>query len=171
MKKSVVKKVLVCVNGTAESIHAAMYAILFARQIGAAVKALYIVDTATIKFLLNSRFLAPDEKVLYEKKFNQDGQHYLEYVEGLARTKGIKIETQMREGSVCFEIVEEAEAWGADMVIVGGKKKQTLSKQLSDNPRGTLKAWSTIGNQLMAYASCPVLVVNKEGMEETFKIS
>ena len=57
MKKSVVKKVLVCVNGTAESIHAAMYAILFARQIGAAVKALYIVDTATIKFLLRKFYI------------------------------------------------------------------------------------------------------------------
>ncbi|MCR5400860.1 MAG: universal stress protein [Treponema sp.] len=171
MGKSIVKKVLVCINGTSESIKAAMYTILFAKQIGCSVKALYVVDTATIKFLLNSRFLATDEKVLYEKKFNQDGKHYLEYVESLARTKGIKIESQMREGSVCYEIIEEAESWGADMIIVGGKKKQPLSKQLSDNPRGSIKAWSTIGNQLMAYASCPVLVVNREGIEETFKVS
>lgn len=171
MGKSLVKKILVCVNGTTESIRAAMYAILMAKQFGCALKAVYVVDTATMKFLLNSRFLAPDEKVLYEKKFRQDGTHYLEYVESLARVKGIKIDTEMREGSVCFEIVSVAEKYGADMILVGGKKHKDISDEIRDNPRGSLKAWSTTGNQLMDFAPCPVLVVNKDDMEAIFKVS
>ena len=169
MGKPLFKRILVCVNGTSESLKAVMYAILLSKQLSLSLKVVYVVDTATIKFLTNSKFFAPDERMEYEEKLNQDGKHILEYVKNLASMKGIEIETELLSGAVATEILNAAESFKADMIFLGGSKDSVhLLKQ--SNTQASRAKFNT-ANQIMQYSPCPVLVVNKKDMEDLFKIS
>lgn len=169
MGKPLFKRILVCVNGTSESLKAVMYAIVLSKQLSLSLKVVYVVDTATIKFLTNSKFFAPDERMEYEEKLNQDGKHILEYVKNLASMKGIEIETELLSGAVATEILNEAESFKADMIFLGGSKDSVhLLKQ--SNTQASRAKFNT-ANQIMQYSPCPVLVVNKKDMEDLFKIS
>lgn len=169
MGKPLFKRILVCVNGTSESLKAVMYAIVLSKQLSLSLKVVYVVDTATIKFLTNSKFFAPDERMEYEEKLNQDGNHILEYVKNLASMKGIEIETELLSGAVATEILNAAESFKADMIFLGGSKDSVhLLKQ--SNTQASRAKFNT-ANQIMQYSPCPVLVVNKKDMEDLFKIS
>lgn len=169
MGKPLFKRILVCVNGTSESLKAVMYAIVLSKQLSLSLKVIYVVDTATIKFLTNSKFFAPDERMEYEEKLNQDGKHILEYVKNLASMKGIEIETELLSGAVATEILNAAESFKADMIFLGGSKDNVhLLKQ--SNTQASRAKFNT-ANQIMQYSPCPVLVVNKKDMEDLFKIS
>ncbi len=169
MGKPLFKRILVCVNGTSESLKAVMYAIVLSKQLSLSLKVVYVVDTATIKFLTNSKFFAPDERMEYEGKLNQDGKHILEYVKNLASMKGIEIETELLSGAVATEILNAAESFKADMIFLGGSKDSVhLLKQ--SNTQASRAKFNT-ANQIMQYSPCPVLVVNKKDMEDLFKIS
>ena len=92
MGKPFLKKILVAINGTHSSVLAAMYGIILAKQYQLKMKVVFVVDTATIKYLINFKFLVSDEKDAYKNDLKKDGQNYLDYVVNLARTKGVKIE-------------------------------------------------------------------------------
>lgn len=56
MIKPLIQKIVVAVNGSDQSVHAAMYAILVAKQFNCALKAVYVVDTAALKQLTMTNF-------------------------------------------------------------------------------------------------------------------
>ena len=62
MIKPLIQKVVVAINGSEQSLHAAMYAILMAKQYKCSLKAVYVVDTAALKFLSMSRFFLKNER-------------------------------------------------------------------------------------------------------------
>ena len=66
MIKPLIQKVVVAINGSEQSLHAAMYAILMAKQYKCSLKAMYVVDTAALKFLSMSRFFLKNESQKYE---------------------------------------------------------------------------------------------------------
>ena len=98
-----------------------MYAVMLAKQYSLVLRAVYVVDTATIKFLTSSKFLVSEEKDSYETDLRRDGKTYLEYVKNLAKSKGMEIETELREGSVWAEIIKAADDFSADMILLGGR--------------------------------------------------
>ena len=81
MSKSFYKKIIVAINGSQSSIHAAMYAIMMAKSYNLALKVVYVVDTATIKYLTMNKFFITEEKEEFEKKLKIDGEHYLNSIE------------------------------------------------------------------------------------------
>ncbi len=169
MGKPLLKKILVGINGTAESMQAAMYAIVLAKQLGLSVKVVYVVDMATIKLLTNSKFFAPQEKTQYETSLAQDGNNILDYVKNLGLLKGVSVDTELLSGAVASEILGAAENFEADMIFVGGRRQSAHSLEQSENQ--ITRTQSTTANQLMQYAQCPVVVVNKKDMEALFKVS
>src|SRR5574344_844317 len=100
MSKSFYKKIIVAINGSQSSIHAAMYAIMMAKSYNLALKVVYVVDTATIKYLTMNKFFITEEKEEFEKKLKIDGEHYLNSIEMLSFSKGIKIEKELRCGGI-----------------------------------------------------------------------
>ena len=84
-KNPLLKKIIVAINGSESSVQAAMYAVMLAKQYSLALRAVYVVDTATIKFLTSSKFLVSEEKDSYETDLRRDGKTYLEYVKNLAK--------------------------------------------------------------------------------------
>ncbi|MBR1614261.1 MAG: universal stress protein, partial [Treponema sp.] len=78
MIKPLLRKLIVAVNGSEQSLSAAMYSIMLAMQYKCELKAVYVVDTATLKQLELSKFFVPDEVARYREKLHEDGQKYLD---------------------------------------------------------------------------------------------
>jgi hypothetical protein len=61
-----------------------MYGILLSKQYECDLKAVYVVDTSTLKQLTMSRIFYEEESRNYEKRLEDDGKRYLTYLEKLA---------------------------------------------------------------------------------------
>ena len=164
MAKNFFKKMIVAVNGHRSSVHSAMYAIMMARSYNISIKFIYVVDTATVKYLSMNKFLVADERFDYEERLKEDGERYLAYAQMLAGSKGIKCETELRNGAVFTEILRAADEYEADLIILGGYDKDEKQQGLKRN------VFSTDQNEVLAHSKCPVLVVQKPDIEKIFKI-
>ncbi len=167
MSKTLLKNIIVAVNGSQSSIQAAMYGILLAKQYHLSLKAVYVVDTATIKFLANSRFFVVEERVSYEESLCTDGGHYLEYVKNLAKTKGVTIETELRKGSVSAEVIAAADEYKADLILLGGRAEGGVAISGTGARRNVA---ATARLEIVETARRPVLVVHKPEIETLFKM-
>ena len=127
MIKPLFQKIVVAINGSEQSLHAAMYAILLAKQYKCSLKAVYVVDTAALKFLSMSKFFLKTESQKYEENLLNDGKKYLEQVVTFAKIKGVKVETELRKGSPWSEILHVADDFGADLILLGGKEHSASS--------------------------------------------
>ena len=163
---SLFKKVIVAVNGSEQSIHASMYSILMAKQLGCELKAVYVVDTATIRQLTLSKFLISDESNNYEKSLEEEGKKLLESVVQLSKQKGVKIQTELRKGAVWSELITCAEEYKADLIVLGGKEHDRVSVE------SVLKKdhVSATNFGIVGYAGCNVLIVREKDIEKRFKI-
>ena len=162
MAREFLKKIIVAVNGSESSMHAAMYGIMMAKSYGLKLKAVYVVDTATIKYLSMNKFLISEEKLDYETRLTSDGQDYLKYVEKLAQTKGLKIETELLSGGIYSELVRECDKYSADLLLLGGH----------ETPKGNVhqSSFSDASKQILISSHVPVLVVQKAEIENLFKV-
>lgn len=167
-KNPLLKKIIVAINGSESSVQAAMYAIMLAKQYSLALKAVYVADTDTVKFLTSSKLLVTEEKESYENDLKRDGKTYLEYVKNLAKSKGIEIETELRQGSVWAEIIKAADEVSADMILLGGHESKDRLKVIESRARRSVAA--TARSEIVNYAHCPVLVIHKPQIEALFKI-
>ena len=160
MIKPLFNSILVVINGSEASIQAAQYGILMARLYRCDMKAIYVVDTATLKELTISKFFVTEESLDYENSLTEDGKRYLSYVENLAKVKGIKIETELRKGSVWSEVVGYAEDTKTDLILLG----EHQHKEAKDSITSTYK-------EIISHASCSVLVVKQKNIEQLYKMA
>ena len=160
MIKPLFNSILVVINGSEASIQAAQYGILMARLYRCDMKAIYVVDTATLKELTISKFFVTEESLDYENSLTEDGKRYLSYVENLAKSKGIKIETELRKGSVWSEVVGYAEDTKTDLILLG----EHQHKEAKDSITSTYK-------EIISHASCSVLVVKQKNIEQLYKMA
>ena len=163
MSKSFFKKMIVAVNGHRSSIHSAMYAIMMARTYNISLKFVYVVDTATVKYLSMNKFLVSDERYDYEERLAEDGERYLAYAQMLAGSKGVKCETELRNGGVFTEILRAADEYEADLIILGGNEKDERH-QVKRN------VLSTDQSEVLAHSKVPVMIIQKPDIEKIFKI-
>ena len=167
MIKPLIKKVLVAVNGSQSSIRAAMYGIILAKQNHCAVKFVYVVDTATLKRLTIGKFLVQDESDGFEGALRSDGEKYLDYVTELAKRKGIKAEAELREGSVWVEVVQSADAFGANLILLGGHpSRYAVTGKVHDDST----VFSRTDKDIILNANCSTLVVYEPKVEELYKM-
>lgn len=167
-KNPLLKKIIVAINGSDSSMQAAMYGIMMAKQYSLALKVVYVVDTATLKFLTSSKFLVSEEEDSYEMDLRHDGNTYLEYVQNLAKSKGLEIQTELRSGSVWAEVIKAADEFSADMILIGVHESKDKLKAIETAPHRSVAA--TARSEIVTYAHCPVLVIHKPQLEALFKI-
>ena len=159
-----VKKILVAINGSDSSIRAAMYAIMLARTYKAELKFLYVIDSATIRYLGMNQILAKDEQVDYKVDLAYEGQNYLEYAVSLAASKGLIAQSELKDGTVVTEIIKAAKAYEADMIVIGAAGKKKGEQLIKRNVH------STHQNDIIENSKIPVLVVQQEDIETKFKV-
>ena len=114
-----IKKIMVYVDGTEESVTAAQYAICLASSSGAELIAHYVVNTRAVEDLLKARIFLKDEQVEYEHDMEADAERYLNYINELAIKKGVSVIKKRSRGSVHKEIVDSIEADDVDLLVIG----------------------------------------------------
>lgn len=163
MSESFYSKIVMAINGEINSIHAAMYAIMLAKSYNLKLKFVYVVDSATIRYLGNNQILIKSEQIEFENSLRIEGQGYLDYAKDLALSKGLEVETELRRGTVFAEILKCADEFEADLLILGGREKD------SKNRFAKVNVFTTQENEMLSNSKCPVLVVQKNNIEQQFR--
>ena len=159
------KKILVAINGSEGSIKAAMYAIMMARDYDLELKFVYVIDSATIRYLGINQILAKDEQTDYKVDLAYEGQNYLEYVSGLAAGKGVTASTELRDGTVVTEILDVAKKSGSDLIIIGSPKRKKEDRFVKRNVH------STHESDIIENSRIPILVVKPvDEIDAKFKV-
>ncbi len=114
-----IRKIMVYIDGTEQSITAAQYAICLASFSGAQLIAHYVVNTRAMEDLLRARIFLKDEQVEYEHDMETDAERYLNHVNELAVQKGVTIVKKQSKGSVHKEIVNAVVADEVDLLVIG----------------------------------------------------
>ncbi|MHC4433223.1 MAG: universal stress protein [Planctomycetota bacterium] len=114
-----IRKIMVYVDGTEQSITAAQYAICLASFSNAQLIAHYVVNTRAMEDLLRARIFLKDEQVEYEHDMEADAERYLNHVNELAVQKGVTIEKRHSKGNVHKEIVKAVAEDDVDLLVIG----------------------------------------------------
>ena len=91
-----------------------------------------------------------------------DGERYLQYVEDLAKSKGVKIETELKNGSVWSETIVAAEDMEADLILLGG---------FDPNMKDKKDMLSTTYKEILINAPCSVQVVREKMINQLYKLA
>lgn len=170
MIKPLFQNIVVAVNGSQSSIHAAMYGILMGKLYRSNVKFVYVVDTATVKRLTMSKFFIAEESSEFEHHLRYDGQKYLDYVMKLAASKNVKAECQLREGSVWLEVVNAASEYKAGLILLGGNGRAEALENHNESSFGR-GLFSSTDKEIICNSHCSVMVVHEPKIEQLFKLA
>ena len=149
MAKPPVNHILVLVDGTEASFHAADRAIELARALGARLTALAVVDTETLRQLLNVKILVDAEMGEFEKELEESARRQLAEVRERALNQKVVIEEVLITGSVETVVPKEVQDRGVDLIALGGFPSTKITRDLVARQR----------QQIIDRATCPVLVV------------
>ena len=116
---SPIKKILVNIDGTEQSITAAQYAIVLAKYLQAELNAIYVINTKALEDLVRAHIFLKEEQSEYERDLREDAIRYLKHVAQLGRKKGIEIKTHSAEGSGHKEILNFVKENEIDLLVVG----------------------------------------------------
>lgn len=162
MIKPLLQNILIMVNGTEASINAVKYAILLSKLYRCTVRAVYVVDTATIKQLTLNRIFIEEESREYEQSLEENGKRYLAYVEELGKAKDVKIEIELRRGSIWAEVIACAEEKRVDVILMGGYDSTTTDQK---------EIMSSSFKSILLNARCSVLVVKEKMIDQLYKLA
>ena len=157
--KPLIKKILVAISGSDSSINAAKYSIMLAKTFKYDLNILFVIDTSTLNELLISKIFIQEESLEYEKNLESNGHRYLNYVDELAKSKGVKINKIVKSGAVSTKILETAEEEDVDLIIMGGWELNRSKRDLITRAH----------MEVMMDAKKPVLIVKEEDIEIMFK--
>lgn len=146
------KNILVFIDSSESAMIAAMHAVLLSKETGAALTAVYVVDTKSVSELFKAHIFVDEEKELYEKDLEGDAQRYLRQVSRLASKKDVEVNTVTLEGSVAHEVRDYIKSGGFDLLVIGGVSeiRSRREEMLSESDR------------LLRTATCPVLLVRDD---------
>jgi nucleotide-binding universal stress UspA family protein len=157
--KPLISNIIAVITGSDASILAAKYAIVLSKLNKCRLTALYVVDTATIRQLTLSKIFIQEESQEYERSLESNGERYLSFVEELARTKGVKVEREIRKGAVYTEVLAAADEKKADLIVLGGWEKDRSARDIISHAH----------REIMVNAKCSVLLVKEPSIDQIFK--
>jgi len=118
-------KLLVAIDGSEISMNVLEQAIDMARGWKAELHAVYIIETG----LISSVPMDNTWEVIYSL-LEQEGGKVLDIAEKKAQDAGIQIRKHLISGHAGNEIINLAEAQGADLIIVGSRGKSQIDRLL-----------------------------------------
>lgn len=159
-----INKILVAVNGSQSAIEAAMYAIMMAKANNLSVKFVYVVDTSTVKYLGMNQAIKQNQADEFQKELTAEAEHHLEYVKGLAASKGLECEIQVRCGTVYAEINKAAAEFESDVIFVGADETNTKKSGL-----GGMNSRVKNLSDILTNAKLPVFVIRDKNIPSKFE--
>jgi nucleotide-binding universal stress UspA family protein len=149
MKMSSFNKILIPTDGSEYTKAAIEKGMSLAKQMGAEVTAMYIVDqTSFINFPMDSTIVSVYS--LLEK----EGKDAVDYVVSEGEKMGVKVSTIVDEGSPSRKIVEVSKDF--DLIVMGTLGRTGISKLLL----------GSVAERVVRFAKCPVLVIRSAVEEE-----
>jgi nucleotide-binding universal stress UspA family protein len=137
-----IKKILIATDGSDYTKEAVSYGLWLAKELGAEVTALYVIDqTSFVSFPMDSSIVS-----VYSLLENE-GKKAVEDVKAEGESNGVKVTPMVLEGSPTRKIVEVAADF--DLVVLGTLGRSALSKLFM----------GSVAERVTRYAPCPVLVV------------
>jgi nucleotide-binding universal stress UspA family protein len=142
-------KLLVYLDGSEDSVSAAMAAIVLATQLHAQLVAMYVVNTKALQDLVKMRIFLDSEQIEYQRDIEGDAVRYLQHVKKLGNQKGVDVETIQKSGAVSQEVKQYIAKNQVDMLVLGGLSEihSRRDELLSETDR------------MMRSATIPVFVV------------
>jgi len=121
-----VSKLLVATDGSDTAWKAVKYAVGFAKQIGASIALLSVIDKSalivqSIPVGMASNLIAPIDDYL-----QQAVEGYTQKAEKLCKKNGIKVKIVIRSGHPVEEIIKEAKRSKASIIVLGSHGKGML---------------------------------------------
>ncbi|MEJ2695505.1 MAG: universal stress protein [Candidatus Sulfobium sp.] len=148
-----ITKILVATDGSKTAVNAVKYAADLARQTGAGVVLLSVIDKNSVIAQSIPAFSTPThitESV--EDYMRRAAEAYLSAAEKLCRKKGVEAGSIIRSGHPVEEIVKEAGKSKADLIVIGSQGKSALESAVLG---------STTYGVIHSGTKTPVLVTKK----------
>jgi nucleotide-binding universal stress UspA family protein len=114
-----IERILVYLDGSEESITAAEYAVMLARQTDAHLYAAYVINTRALTELVRSRIFLEAEEREYARDLETDADRYLRHMEKAAEQKHVPVTLIRRSGNVHQEIVKLIDDERIDLLVLG----------------------------------------------------
>ena len=137
-------KILVPVDGSENSKRALTFAIKFAEKYSASITVAHVVYLA-VELITNT----PDLATTITRRFEEKGEKLLKDSLKQVQQQGIVGGTMLLRGHIGPEIVSYIEIEGFDMVVMGSRGLDALSRNL----RGS------ISDYVIDHAKCPVFII------------
>lgn len=121
-----ISKILVTTDGSKQARKAIEYAARFAKQTGATVTLISVIDKSSfvplsIPVTASAKLTEPIENYL-----KRAAESYIEEAEKIFRTGGVPVRKVIRSGHPVEEIIKEAEKSKVDLIIIGSRGKSAL---------------------------------------------
>jgi nucleotide-binding universal stress UspA family protein len=149
---SLIRNILVYIDGSESSITAAQYAICLAKTVSAKLFALYVVNTRALTDLVAARIFLKEEQDEFQVDLHQDAERYLNHVKNLGLKKGLEVQTLSLSGTVNQEIKNALAAHDIDLFVLG-ETAQVRSRR---------DEFYSEAERAMRGSTCSVLVVKDE---------
>jgi len=149
MAKPSIRHILVLVDGTEASYRAADAAIGLARDLGARLTAMAVVDTETLRQLLSVKILVDAEMGEFEKELEESSRRQLAEVADRAADRKVVADQALLTGNTETVVPREVQQREVDLINLGGFLSSKISRDLLARQR----------QQIIDRATCPVLVV------------
>jgi nucleotide-binding universal stress UspA family protein len=143
---------LLVVDGAQPSVAAAHFAVALAAQTGSSITAVYVVDTATMDYLLQMRIFVKEEREEFERELDGTGRRYLDFVATLAARREVALEPVLGHGRFHQTILKEARTRAVSAIVIGGWRRSIMRKDATSVER----------QLILDQADCPVIVVKDD---------
>jgi len=148
----IVDRMMVYLDGSEESLAAAAYAVALAKQSGATLYALYVVNTRALNDLVTARIFLASEQDEYQHDLEADAERYLNYAVKLGSDRGITVDPLRSEGTVNQEIKSKVDQLEIDLLIIGERARiRRRRDEFFDETEGAMRS-----------VGCSVLIVKDE---------
>ncbi|MCR5732734.1 MAG: universal stress protein [Sphaerochaetaceae bacterium] len=111
--------ILVYLDGSEGSMVASMYAIMLAKQTGARLHGLYVMNTKALGDLEKAHVFISSERAEYREELEKDARRHTRHLEKTAATKGVSVTCEILEGSPSAEVGRFIRANRIDVLVIG----------------------------------------------------
>jgi len=116
---ALIRRILVYLDGSEESLTAAEYAVLLARTTGAGLVASYVINTRALQDLVRSRIFLQAEEEEYSRDLEADADRYLNHVSRVSERKNVAVKLLKRSGNVHQELMKIIDEESIDLLVLG----------------------------------------------------
>ncbi len=145
-----VRKILAVVDGTESSVRAVRYAAQFAALHQAALTAIAVVDTATLRSLFKSSVLVEAEMEEFGHELEASARTNLAYAAQIAGEAGVSAEILLEKGSVHSVIIQKCRQAGVELLVMGSFSTSMIRRDLTARER----------RLIVDEVKCPILLVS-----------